>query len=53
MFLGVSTPKVLLLAGTDRLDTALTRAQMQGLFQLVLMTGCGHIIQEDDPKINC
>ncbi|KAH9160979.1 hypothetical protein LEN26_001634 [Aphanomyces euteiches] len=50
MFLNVSIPKLLLLAGTDRLDTALTRGQMQGKFQLRLMYGSGHVIQEDCPE---
>ncbi len=36
-FLGVREPKVLLLAGTDRLDRALTIGQMQGRFQMVLL----------------
>ena len=36
-FLGVRAPKVLLLAGTDRLDRALTIGQMQGRFQMVLL----------------
>ncbi|EQC39887.1 hypothetical protein SDRG_02544 [Saprolegnia diclina VS20] len=49
LFLGTTLPKVLLLAGTDRLDTALTRGQMQGKFQLLLMYGSGHVIQEDCP----
>ncbi|KAF0691674.1 Aste57867_17142 [Aphanomyces stellatus] len=50
LFLSISAPKVLLLAGTDRLDTALTRGQMQGKFQLLLMYGSGHVIQEDCPE---
>ncbi|RHY99443.1 hypothetical protein DYB37_005938 [Aphanomyces astaci] len=49
LFLNVSIPKVLLLAGTDRLDTELTRGQMQGKFQLLLLYGSGHVIQEDCP----
>lgn len=36
-FLGVKVPKVLMLAGTDRLDRTLTIGQMQGRFQLVLL----------------
>ncbi|OQS00362.1 phosphatase methylesterase [Thraustotheca clavata] len=50
LFLDMTLPKVLLLAGTDRLDTALTRGQMQGKFQLLLMYGSGHVIQEDCPS---
>ncbi|ETV98415.1 hypothetical protein H310_08581 [Aphanomyces invadans] len=49
LFLNVAVPKVLLLAGTDRLDTELTRGQMQGKFQLLLLYGSGHVIQEDCP----
>lgn len=36
-FLGVKSPKVLMLAGTDRLDRTLTIGQMQGRFQMVLL----------------
>lgn len=36
-FLGLSAPKVLILAGTDRLDRPLTIGQMQGKFQMVLL----------------
>lgn len=35
--MSVAAPKVLILAGTDRLDRALTVGQMQGKFQLVLL----------------
>lgn len=38
---------MLLLAGTDRLDKALTIGQMQGKFQLELIPQVGHVIQED------
>ena len=37
LFLSIITPKVLVLAGTDRLDRPLTVGQMQGKFQLVLL----------------
>ena len=37
LFLGVRAPKLLLLAGTDRLDRDLTIGQMQGRFQLALL----------------
>ena len=50
LFLSLPGHKVLVLAGTDRLDTSLTRGQMQGKFQLLLMYGCGHVIQEDNPE---
>eukprot|EP00999_Lentomonas_sp_LEN2_P002545 NODE_428_length_1515_cov_92.247839_g396_i0.p1 GENE.NODE_428_length_1515_cov_92.247839_g396_i0~~NODE_428_length_1515_cov_92.247839_g396_i0.p1 ORF type:complete len:363 (-),score=29.11 NODE_428_length_1515_cov_92.247839_g396_i0:288-1376(-) len=48
-FLGSSVPKLLLLAGMDRLDKTLTVAQMQGKFQLGLVYGAGHYMQEDNP----
>lgn len=49
-FLSVKAIKVLILAGTDRLDKELTIAQMQGKYQLILLPKCGHVIQEDDPQ---
>ena len=49
-FLRVKVPKVLVLAGSDRLDKALTIAQMQGKFQMVLVPNSGHAVQEDDPE---
>ncbi|KAK5584399.1 hypothetical protein RB653_006010 [Dictyostelium firmibasis] len=49
-FLSSRALKLLILAGTDRLDRELTIAQMQGKFQLILLPLCGHVIQEDDPK---
>ncbi|XP_074378385.1 uncharacterized protein LOC141719921 isoform X2 [Apium graveolens] len=48
-FLSSPVPKILLLAGTDRLDRALTIGQMQGKFQMVLVRHTGHAIQEDVP----
>jgi hypothetical protein len=41
MYLAVKAPKVLILAGTDRLDKPLTIGQMQGKFQLVLLPQVG------------
>ncbi|CAH1422393.1 unnamed protein product [Lactuca virosa] len=38
-------PKLLLLAGIDRLDRALTIGQMQGKFQIVVVRHTGHAIQ--------
>ncbi|PRP89850.1 hypothetical protein PROFUN_00192 [Planoprotostelium fungivorum] len=49
-FLSVKGHRVLILAGTDRLDKELTIAHMQGRFQLILFPTCGHTIQEDDPQ---
>jgi len=43
-FLAVHAPKVLVLAGADRLDTPLTIAHMQGKFQLNMLPSCGHSI---------
>ncbi|KAK4256217.1 hypothetical protein QN277_009111 [Acacia crassicarpa] len=48
-FLSCPVPKLLLLAGTDRLDRSLTIGQMQGKFQMVLVRLTGHAIQEDAP----
>ncbi|XP_021288438.1 protein phosphatase methylesterase 1 isoform X2 [Herrania umbratica] len=44
-FLSCPVPKLLLLAGTDRLDRALTIGQMQGKFQMVVVRHTGHAIQ--------
>ncbi|KAL0945521.1 hypothetical protein HGRIS_001003 [Hohenbuehelia grisea] len=49
MFLSAKTARLLVLAGTDRLDKELMIGQMQGKFQLVVVPGVGHMIQEDDP----
>ncbi|KAK9930023.1 hypothetical protein M0R45_027083 [Rubus argutus] len=48
-FLSSPVPKLLLLAGTDRLDRTLTIGQMQGKFQMVVVRHTGHAIQEDGP----
>ncbi|KAL5776204.1 hypothetical protein ACOSP7_009130 [Xanthoceras sorbifolium] len=48
-FLSCPVPKLLLLAGTDRLDRSLTIGQMQGKFQMVVVRHTGHAIQEDSP----
>ncbi|OVA14547.1 Alpha/beta hydrolase fold-1 [Macleaya cordata] len=49
MFLSCPVPKLLLLAGTDRLDRSLTIGQMQGKFQMIVVPHTGHAIQEDSP----
>jgi len=49
-FLEVRTARLLVLAGTDRLDKDLMLGQMMGKFQLVVIPGTGHMIQEDDPS---
>lgn len=48
-FLSSPVPKLLLLAGTDRLDRSLTIGQMQGKFQMIVVRHTGHAIQEDVP----
>lgn len=48
-FVNASVGRLLVLAGTSRLDKALTIAQMQGKFQLLLMPECGHYVHEDEP----
>ncbi|CAK9185121.1 unnamed protein product, partial [Ilex paraguariensis] len=48
-FLSCAVPKLLLLAGTDRLDRTLTIGQMQGKFQMIVIRHTGHAIQEDVP----
>ncbi|KAK3335585.1 Alpha/Beta hydrolase protein [Cercophora scortea] len=42
--------KMLLLAGTDRLDTELTIGQMQGKYALQVFPEAGHFIHEDLPE---
>ncbi|EMP23925.1 Protein phosphatase methylesterase 1 [Chelonia mydas] len=49
LFLSCSTPKLLLLAGVDRLDKDLTIGQMQGKFQMQVLPQCGHAVHEDAP----
>ncbi|OCK81020.1 protein phosphatase methylesteras-like protein 1 [Lepidopterella palustris CBS 459.81] len=49
-FLTARGAKLLLLAGTDRLDKELTIGQMQGKFQLHVFPAAGHFIQEDLPE---
>ncbi|VDK69619.1 unnamed protein product [Anisakis simplex] len=49
MFLECSPPKILILAGVDRLDTDLTVGQMQGKFQNTILPKVGHAVQEDSP----
>ena len=49
-FLRARCAKLLVLAGTDRLDDVLTVAQMQGKFQTVLFPNAGHAVHEDEPE---
>ncbi|PCH42579.1 protein phosphatase methylesterase [Wolfiporia cocos MD-104 SS10] len=48
-FLAARTARLLVLAGAERLDKELMIGQMQGKFQLVVIPGVGHMLQEDDP----
>lgn len=49
-FLDSKGGKLLLLAGTDRLDTELTIGQMQGKYALQVFPEAGHFIHEDLPE---
>ncbi|KAI1776507.1 protein phosphatase methylesterase [Hypoxylon cercidicola] len=49
-FLSAKGGKLLLLAGTDRLDTELTIGQMQGKYALQVFPEAGHFIHEDLPE---
>ncbi|KAF9208534.1 Protein with carboxyl methyl esterase activity [Haplosporangium sp. Z 27] len=48
-FLSSKAGKLLILAGTDRLDKDMTIAQMQGKFQMLVFPNSGHAVQEDEP----
>uniref|UniRef100_A0A3B3BDS6 Protein phosphatase methylesterase 1 n=1 Tax=Oryzias melastigma TaxID=30732 RepID=A0A3B3BDS6_ORYME len=50
LFLSCPGPKLLLLAGVDRLDKDLTIGQMQGKFQMQVLPQCGHAVHEDAPE---
>ena len=43
-FLGLSTKKMLFLAGAERMDTELTVAHMQGKYEMNVIADCGHVI---------
>ena len=49
-FLAGKAAKLLLLAGTDRLDKELMIGQMQGKFQLQVFPEAGHFVQEELPE---
>ena len=49
-FLAGKAAKLLILAGTDRLDKELMIGQMQGKFQLQVFPEAGHFVQEDSPE---
>ncbi|KAK7043888.1 Protein phosphatase methylesterase 1 [Paramarasmius palmivorus] len=48
-FLSARSARLLILAGTDRLDKELMIGQMQGKFQMEVVPGVGHVLHEDDP----
>lgn len=48
-FLKAPAARLLILAGTDRLDKELMVGQMQGKYQLVVFNESGHYVQEDAP----
>ena len=48
-FLSARGGKLLLLAGTDRLDKELMIGQMQGKYQLAVFPEAGHFVHEDQP----
>ena len=50
LFLSSPVPKVLILAGTDRLDRELTLGQIQGKYQFNVLPKCGHVVHEDAPE---
>ncbi|KAG6833113.1 Protein phosphatase methylesterase 1 [Tephrocybe sp. NHM501043] len=45
-FLQARTARILILAGADRLDNELMIGQMQGKFQMAVIPGVGHMLQE-------
>ncbi|KAG8922611.1 Protein with carboxyl methyl esterase activity, partial [Tulasnella sp. 408] len=49
-FLAVRSARLLILAGTDRLDKTLMIGQMQGKFQLEVLPDVGHMLHEDNPE---
>jgi protein phosphatase methylesterase 1 len=51
LFLSLKCAKLLMLADTDRLDTELTIAQMQGKFQTVVVPNATHAVHEDQPSV--
>jgi protein phosphatase methylesterase 1 len=49
-FLSAPAGKLLILAGTDRLDKELMIGQMQGKYQLLVLPEVGHFVHEDAPE---
>jgi protein phosphatase methylesterase 1 len=50
-FLAIRTARLLILAGTDRLDKELMIGQMQGKFQMEVIPNVGHMLHEVRPVI--
>lgn len=50
VFLKVSIPKELVMAGPERMDKELTIGHMQGKFKLVNYNNVGHFVHEDNVK---
>lgn len=48
-FLTAPAARLLILAGTDRLDRELIAGQMQGKYQLIVFQEAGHFLHEDEP----
>lgn len=48
-FLSIRTPKLLMIAGKERMDKELMIAQMQGKFKMDVIADSGHIMHEDSP----
>lgn len=49
LFLSCKTARLLILAGTERLDRELMIGQMQGKFQLEVISRVGHMLHEVRP----
>ncbi|XP_038057407.1 protein phosphatase methylesterase 1-like isoform X2 [Patiria miniata] len=50
LFLSCTVPKMLIIAGVNRLDRELTVGQMQGKFWMHVLPQCGHCVHEDQPQ---
>jgi protein phosphatase methylesterase 1 len=48
-FLALMVPKLILISDVQLLDDQLTKAQIQGKFQLKLIPGQGHLLHEEQP----
>jgi len=50
LFLSCPMPKLLVLAGADRMDPAMMAAHMMGKLQVSIVQDVGHSVQEDKPQ---